>query len=52
MGDKDDDMEFGQQTQLEYGALDMFDYKDAPPSSPSPVLLQKHCAAPVRENKR
>ena len=36
MGSKDDDMEFGQQTQLQCDALDLFDYGDALPLSPSP----------------
>ena len=35
-GSKVDDTEFGQQTQLQYDALDLFDYGDAPPLSPSP----------------
>ena len=33
-GSKVDDTEFGQQTQLQYDALDLFDYGDAPPSLP------------------
>ena len=36
-GSKVDDTEFGQQTQLQYDALDLFDYGDAPPLSPSPT---------------
>ena len=36
-GSKDDDMEFGQQMQLQYDALDLFDYGDASP--PLPLLL-------------
>ena len=37
IGSKVDDTEFGQQTQLQYDALDLFDYGDAPPLSPSPT---------------
>ena len=33
-GSKVDDTEFGQQMQLQYDALDLFDYGDAPPSLP------------------
>ena len=29
-GSKDDDTEFGQETQLQYNAFDLFDYGDAP----------------------
>ena len=36
-GSKVDDTEFGQQTQLQYDVLDLFDYGDAPPLSPSPT---------------
>ena len=36
-GSKVDDTEFGQQTQLQYDVLDLFDYGDAPPLSPSPL---------------
>ena len=36
-GSKVDDTEFGQQTQLQYDALDLFDYGHAPPLSPSPT---------------
>ena len=36
-GSKVDDTEFEQQTQLQYDALDLFDYGDAPPFSPSPT---------------
>ena len=36
-GSKVDDTEFGQQTQVQYDALDLFDYGDAPPLSPSPT---------------
>ena len=36
-GSKVDDTEFGQQTQLQYDALDLFDYGNAPPLSPSPT---------------
>ena len=38
-GSKDDGTELGQQTQLQYDALDLFDYGDAPPLSPSPTSL-------------
>ena len=40
-GSKDYDMECGQQTQLQYDALDLFDYGDAAPLSPSPSSLCK-----------
>ena len=30
-GSTDDDTEFGQQAHLQYDALDLFDYGDAPP---------------------
>ena len=40
MGSKVDDTEFGQQTQLQYDALDLFDYGDAPP----PLSLSYHRA--------
>ena len=33
-GSKDNDTEFGQETQLQYDAFDLFDYGDAPPSLP------------------
>ena len=36
-GSKVDDTEFGQQTQLQYNALDLFDYGDMRPLSPSPT---------------
>ena len=39
-GNKVDDTEFGQQTQLQYDALDLFDYGDAPP----PLSLSYHRA--------
>ena len=35
-GNKDDDTEFGQETQLQYDAFDLFDYGDAAPLSPCP----------------
>ena len=38
-GSKVDDTEFGQQTQLQYDALDLFDYGDMPPLSPSPTSM-------------
>ena len=41
MGSKVDDTEFGQQTQLQYDALDLFDYGDAPPLSPSPTSVHQ-----------
>ena len=31
---EDNNMEFGQQTQLQYDTLDLFDYGEAPPSLP------------------
>ena len=34
-GSKVNDTEFGQQTQLQYDALDLCDYGEAPPLSPS-----------------
>ena len=42
-GNKNDDREFGQQTQLQYDVLDLFDYGDAPP--PPPLLPS--CAKPL-----
>ena len=33
---RDDDTEFGQETQLQYDAFDLFDYGDTPPLSPYP----------------
>ena len=39
-GSKDDDTEFRQQPQLQYDALDLFDYEDAPPP-PLPLLLAR-----------
>ena len=36
-GNKKDDTEFGQQMQLQYDALDLFHYGDAPPLSFSPT---------------
>ena len=44
-GSKDDDTEFGQETQLQYDAFDLFDYGDAPPLSPS---LSSPLEAPAR----
>ena len=41
IGSKVDDTEFGQQTQLQYDALDLFDYGDAPPFSPSPTSARQ-----------
>ena len=48
-GSKDDDTEFGQQTQLQYDALDLFDYGDAPPLSPSPTSPHK-AFVPLQSN--
>ena len=45
MGSKVDDAEFGQQTQLQYDALDLFDYGDAPPLSPSPTTMLQASAS-------
>ena len=42
-GSKDDVTESGQQKQLQYNELDLFDYGDAPPSLP---LLAAHAKAP------
>ena len=44
-GSKVDDTEFGQQTQLQYDALDLFDYGDAPPLSPSPTSARQASAS-------
>ena len=44
-GSKVDDTEFGQQTQLQYDALDLFDYGDAPPLSPSPTTTLQASAS-------
>ena len=44
-GSKVDDTEFGQQTQLQYDALDLFDYGDAPPLSPSPTTALQASAS-------
>ena len=44
-GIKVDDTEFGQQTQLQYDALDLFDYGDAPPLSPSPTSMHQASAS-------
>ena len=40
-GSKVDDTEFGQQTQLQHDALDLFDYGDARPLSPSPTSVRQ-----------
>ena len=40
-GSKVDDTEFGQQTQLQYDAFDLFDYGDAPPLSLSLLVRAK-----------
>ena len=45
MGSKVDDIEFGQQTHLQYDALDLFDYGDAPPLSPSPTAALQASAS-------
>ena len=44
-GSKVDDTEFGQQTQLQYDALGLFDYGDAPPLSPSPTSARQASAS-------
>ena len=44
-GSRVDDTEFGQQTQLQYDALDLFDYGDAPPLSPSPTTALQASAS-------
>ena len=44
-GNKVDDTEFGQQTQLQYDALDLFDYGDARPLSPSPTSMRQASAS-------
>ena len=45
MGSKVDGTEFGQQTQLQYDALDLFDYGDAPSLSPSPTTALQGSAS-------
>ena len=42
-GSKDNDIEFGQQMQLHYNALDLFDYGDMPPS----LTLLPTCSKPL-----
>ena len=44
-GSKVDDIEFKQQMQLQYDALDLFDYGDAPPLSPSPTSARQAFAS-------
>ena len=44
-GSKIDDTEFGQQTQLQYDALDLFDYGDVPPLSLSPASAHQASAS-------
>ena len=44
-GSKVDDTEFGQQTQLQYDALDLFDYGEPPPLSPSPTSARQASAS-------
>ena len=44
-GSKVDDAEFGPQTQVQYDALDLFDYGDAPPLSPSPTSVRQASAS-------
>ena len=41
MGSKVNDTEFEQQTHLQYDALDLFDYGDAAPLSPSPTSTRQ-----------
>ena len=48
-GIKDDDMEFEQETQVQYDAFDLFDYGDAPPLSPYPSSPLK-APAPLQRN--
>ena len=45
MGSKVDDTEFGQQMQWQYHALDLFDYGDPPPLSPSPTTALQASAS-------
>ena len=45
MGSKVDDTKFRQQTQLQYAALELFDYGDAPPLSPSPTSMRQASAS-------
>ena len=40
-GSKDHVKEFGQQIQLQHSDLNLFDYGDAPPLSPSPIKPTK-----------
>ena len=49
MGSKVDDREFGQQTQLQYDALGLFDYGDVPPLSSSPTSARQ-ASASLRHN--
>ena len=44
-GSKVDDTKFGQQTQLQYDALDLFNYGDAPPLSPFPTRTPQASAS-------
>ena len=44
-GSKVDDTEFGQQAQLQYNALDLFDYGNAAPLSPSPTTALQASAS-------
>ena len=46
---KDDDLEFGQETQLQYDAFDLFDYGDAVPLSPCPSSPLE-APAPLQRN--
>ena len=48
-GSKDDDTKFGQETQLQYDAFDLFDYGDAPPLSPWPSSPLE-APAPLQHN--
>ena len=46
---KDDNMEFGQQTQLQYNTLNLFDYGEAPTPCPTPISPCKS-SAPLQRN--
>ena len=48
-GSKDDDMEFGQETQLQYDAFNVFDYGDTAPLSPCPSSPLE-ALAPLQRN--
>ena len=50
-GSKDDDTELGQETQLQYDAFNVFDYRDAAPSPLSPYSSSPlEAPAPLQHN--